>query len=503
LTKLLAHIRINAILSKAKEVCMRRFIGRKAELEQLKQLVKHQESDLVVIRGRRRIGKSRLVEEFALDKFFLPFMGLAPSEKTTAQNQRDEFASQLAAHFNLPPLSFTDWNDAFRHLSHHIKLVKSAKPIVILFDEISWMGSKDADFIPKLKNWWDRVGMSSEKHPRVILILCGSISTWIEENIINSTAFFGRISLQFELTELSLSEANQFLKAKGVKNSTMEIFKMLSLTGGVPWYLERIEPSITADENIKQLCFNPNGTFVGEYNRIFHDLFHDKGVMYKKIIDILGKSMCDLSEIRVDLMYSHSGTLSQYLNHLITAGFVSKHGRWSFKTEKTGKQSLYRLSDNYLRFYLKYIEPNLAKIQANTYQEINLNQLPGWETVMGLQVENLMLNNRNALIRALGLVASDIVADNPYVQKPTTKIKGCQIDYLIQTRLKTLYVCEFKFRKKALGNEIIESVQEKIDRLSIPKGFGVVPVLVHSGGVQDSVEEQGYFYRIIDIESFL
>lgn len=482
---------------------MKEFIGRKFELEQLAILVNHQESDLVVIRGRRRIGKSRLVEEFAKDKFYLAFSGLAPSEHTTAQSERDEFASQLAQHFNLPPLSFTDWSDAFRHLSHHIKLAKSDKPIVVLFDEISWMGSKDPHFIPKLKLWWDRLNSISEKHPRIILILCGSISTWVEENIINSSALFGRISVLFNLTDLSLSEANQFLLTKGMKNSPMEILKILSVTGGVPWYLERIEPSMTADDNIKQLCFHPNGAFVGEYDRIFHDLFHDKGAIYKKILDRLCKGMCDLSEIRRDLAYSNSGTLSQYLNHLMTAGFASKHPSWSFKTEKMGKQSLYRLSDNYLRFYLKYIEPNLAKIKNNIYQDLVLNQLPGWETIMGLQIENLLLNNRPILIKALGLVASDIVADNPYIQKPTSKIKGCQIDYLVQTRFKTLYVCEFKFRKKTLGNEIIESMKDKISRFSTPKGFGVVPVLVHSGGIQDAVDEQRYFYRIMDIEDFL
>ncbi len=481
---------------------MKQFIGRKAELEQLSRLIKHQESDLVVIRGRRRIGKSRLVEEFAKEKFYLPFFGIIPSKDTTAQSERDIFASQLSKHFELPRLSFVDWFDAFEQLSDSIKSANPQKPIIILFDEISWMGSKDSTFVPKLKLWWDRITAISQKHPKIILILCGSVSTWVEDNVINSTALFGRISALFNLTDLNLPESKQFLIAKGMKCSTMECLKILSVTGGVPWYLERIEPNITIDENIKQLCFQANGAFVGEYDRIFHDLFNDKGTIYKKILDRLGQGICDLSEIRDDLAYSHSGTLSQYLKHLIIAGFVSKHANWSFKTEKTGKRSLYRLSDNYLRFYIKYMEPNLEKIRTNTYQDLRLSQLPNWETIMGIQVENLLLNNRQALIQALGLTSSDIVADNPYIQKRTTKTKGCQIDYLVQTRVKTLYVCEFKFRKKELGLEIIESMQDKLSRFSTPKGFAVVPVLVHAGGVQESVDEQNYFYRIIDIEDF-
>lgn len=123
--------------------------------------------------------------------------------------------------------------------------------------------------------------------------------------------------------------------------------------------------------------------------------------------------------------------------------------------------------------------------------------------ILGFQIETLLLNNRPVLVKALGLAASDIVADNPYVQKTTLKVKGCQIDYLVQTRSNTLYVCEFKFRNKAVGNEIIESMREKIGRLAVPRGFGLAPVLIHVGGVHQSVEQSNYFYRILDMEDFL
>ena len=132
---------------------MKPFVGRDNELRRLEDLSKSGRACLVVIKGRRRIGKSRLAEEFGKDKVFLPFSGLAPVKGVTAQNQRDAFARELTTLFNLPPFTFTDWSDAFAYLSRHV----TAKPTVILFDEISWMGSKDPTFISKLKVWWDLV----------------------------------------------------------------------------------------------------------------------------------------------------------------------------------------------------------------------------------------------------------------------------------------------------------------------------------------------------------
>lgn len=115
---------------------MKPFVERDNELRRLEDLSKSGRACLVVIKGRRRIGKSRLAEEFGKNKVFLPFSGLAPVKGVTAQNQCDVFGRQLAILFNLPPFTFTDWSDAFAHLSRHF----TTKPTVVLFDEISWIG---------------------------------------------------------------------------------------------------------------------------------------------------------------------------------------------------------------------------------------------------------------------------------------------------------------------------------------------------------------------------
>ena len=104
----------------------------------------------------------------------------------------------------------------------------------------------------ELKVWWDLV---LQNYPSVILILCGSISTWIDKNIINSTAFFGRISLYLELTDLSIPQCKELLNLQGFKSSDLDFFKILSVTGGIPWYLEQIQAHQNADEKYQAPLF--------------------------------------------------------------------------------------------------------------------------------------------------------------------------------------------------------------------------------------------------------
>lgn len=471
------------------------FIGRKVELERLRALYKKKTPSLVVVKGRRRIGKSRLIIEFAKiahNQNFWSFAGLAPQDGVFAQAQRDHFARQLSLKLKVPPLTFQDWTDAFEHLSLHIK-----PGDLILFDEISWMGSKDPTFIPKLKAWWDKQTIP------MLLVFCGSVSTWIEENILKSTAFFGRVNLTLGLEPLSIPESAEFLRKLGMNLSYYEMYKLLGIMGGIPWYLEQLNPSLTADDNIKQLAFEKNGLLVTEFERIFHELFNGKGATYKKILDSLKDGARTLAQIRQSIEFAHSGTLSGMMEHLMVAGFVVKQSLWSFKTAKPLKQSLYRISDPYMRFYLKMIAPNLEAISRDEFREVPLSTMLGFDTHMGLQLEALLLQNHPLLLQKLGISPVDIVRSGPYRQAKTTTQRGCQIDYLIQTKTNGLFICEFKFKRREISSEIISEMQEKISRLKAPKGFARVPVLFHVSGVALSVATSSYFYRIVDIVDFL
>jgi uncharacterized protein len=161
------------------------------------------------------------------------------------------------------------------------------------------------------------------------------------------------------------------------------------------------------------------------------------------------------------------------------------------------------LKDNYMRFYLKYIFPNKHKIESSMFEKKSLMSLPGWSTIMGLQFENLVLNNRQKIWELLQLQTDEIVCDGSFFQHVTTKQKGCQIDYMIQTKSKNLYICEVKFYAEELKKDITTEMQEKIKRIKKPKGFSCRPVLIHVNGVQKSVVEADYFSNIISFGDLL
>lgn len=472
------------------------FVGRATELKALEALSARGIASLVVIRGRRRIGKSRLIEEFSRGKKILNFMGLPPTPQTTAQDQRDEFSVQLSRQTGLPAIKTEDWSHLLLLLADKLKTGQ----VIVLLDEISWMAHGDMNFLGKLKSVWDQ---HLKKNTELIMILCGSVSSWIEKNILSSTGYFGRVSLKITLEELSLPHCNKLLTEIGFQGSAYEKFMLLSIMGGVPWYLEQVSSGLNAIENIRALCFEKDGLLVEEFTRIFHDLFNKRGALYRHIVEILAEGKMEYASIVKKLNYHNSGSFSGYLDELIISSFLARDYTWLVSSGKRAKLSHYRLRDNYLRFYLKYIEPKRDLIESNMYSDISLSALPGWDCVMGLQFENLVLNNRTLLNKILGLNTNDIIYANPFFQRKTEKQAGCQIDYMIQTRYQTCYICEIKFSRDQLSKTIIKEVQEKIARLSIPKNTVCLPVLIHIGGVSERVLEQRYFFKVIDFTELL
>ncbi|MEI6789948.1 MAG: ATP-binding protein [Myxococcaceae bacterium] len=471
---------------------MTTFIGRQHELSLLRDLLKKKSSSLVVIRGRRRIGKSRLAEEYS--KLFpktYSFTGLPPTARITSQKQRDELSKQMEQQ-KITPQQNQDWSDCFFDLAQSC----SQGPVLVILDEISWMGSKDPAFLGKLKIAWDQ---HFKKNPELVMILSGSNSSWIEKNILSSSGFLGRVSLRLHLQELSLSECNRFWDPDKNRIAAYEKLKILSVTGGIPRYLEEILPQKTAEDNIHRMCFTPEGFLFSEFDNIFSDLFSHKSTQYKNIVEQLTNGPLSLSEIAEKLGREKGGDLSDYLSDLCETNFVSRDFNWNIKTGKTGKLYRYRLSDNYLRFYLKHIEPNKNKILNSGYS----NLPPAWHSILGLSFENLVLNNKRLLFDLLKIKSQDIILASPYYQTQTLSRKSCQIDLLIQTKFNTLYVCEIKFEKNPIGSSIIQEVQQKIDRLALPKGFSCRSVLIHVGGVTDAVIESDYFSDIIDFTQSL
>jgi uncharacterized protein len=475
------------------------FVGRKIEMQTLKAIQARKAASFIVLQGRRRIGKSRLIEEFGKNQTLYQFIGLEPTEKLTAQDQRNEFCRCISEQFNLPKLLMEDWGGIFSFLATQIANSKS----IVLLDEISWMAEGDSTFLSKLKNAWD---ILLKKNTNLMLVVCGSVSSWIEKNIISNTLFLGRPTEYMRLQELSLNDCNEFWVQQNIAASPYEKLKLLSVTGGVPRYLELINPVLSAEENIRAMCFSKSGALLGEFKRIFSDVFGKRSQVYRRIVTTLVSGSLSQEEILSRLGRTKTGDISEYLSDLVLAGIVVRDYTWLLDSENVSKLSKYRLKDNYVRFYLKYISPNLLRIDQGLFDNRSLASLTAYEAILGLQFENLVVNNAMQVLNILQIKQEEVVFMGPYFQRKTQRQRGCQIDFLIHTRFGCLYLCEIKFSKNPIKAVVVEQVKTKIDALSLGKSgksLSVRPVLIHVNGVADSVNEMGFFASMISFGDIL
>ncbi|HMO18503.1 MAG TPA: ATP-binding protein [Oligoflexia bacterium] len=469
------------------------FYGRKEELEELERLKGKRTSSLVCLMGRRRIGKSTLIEQFSKKfKKFIYIQGLGPEASSNNEKQLDNFSEVLSIQLNSRKEHFTDWTQAFTYLSKASEIGET----LILLDEISWMGRHDSLFCSKLKSVWDQ---SFKKNSKLILVLCGSVSSWIEENILNNASFEGRVSLAINLEELRIHEISKFWTSRNFHLSSLEKMLILSITGGVPKYLEEVLKSENAERNIVNLCFKPSGMLFNEFENIFSNIFDRKADNLEKIIRLCLTTKLSPSELATKMGKSVDSHLSKSLKILELSGFLSRD--FYFKPGGVASnQSHLRVKDNYLRFYLKHIEPNKQRILKGGVKIQSLSELSNFESTMGYQFENLVLRNRESFYHLLDIDNRRIVSASPFTQR--SKTKGyCQIDLLIQSDLDVFYLCELKC-KKFITKSVISEVKRKMETISLPRRSALKPVLIYHGDVRPDDEEdlRAFFYRMISFE---
>lgn len=482
-----------------------KFIGRTEQINQLSALWRKGSSSLVTCQGRRRIGKSRLMDEFAARSGcrYLKLSGLAPRKGMTNDDQLRYFCQRLGEKTGADGLVARNWPEAFALLNAEVARHASER-MVVLLDEISWMGKYDSDFPGYLKDAWDD---GLKQHERLILVLCGSVSSWIQRNILDSTGFVGRISLELVLGELPVRDCLQFWRQSADGVSSREVFDLLSVTGGVPMYLEEIDPTLTTNENLRRMAFTKGGTLFNDFTRIFNDVFGAKAKDKRQILSALAFESKTLSEISESLGKVRGGHVSEALEELELAGFLERDGGINPATGKEAKIARYRIRDNYTRFYLRFIEPYSAMIRRGAFNFVSLETLPGWDSILGLQFENLVLNNASELISRLGLDRSLVLSVAPYRKRASRERRkaesdsGCQIDILIQLR-QAMYPVEVK-RRNAIGVEVVEQMKEKVARLPNPNAVSIRPVLVYDGSLSPAIVENAYFADVVSAADLL
>ncbi|MBL6991660.1 MAG: AAA family ATPase [Bacteriovoracaceae bacterium] len=468
------------------------FVGREFELQELEDCFLSKRAQLAVITGRRRIGKSELVKKFAKDKDVLSFEAL---EKGRMLDQIKHFIEQLSDQVRDPflgDIQFRSWKKVFHYLSTHISTRnnRKKKKTVIFFDEFQWMAQGKSNLVSLLKYYWD----NHWKSENVMVILCGSIASFMVGKVVKSKALYGRITLNLVLKELSGPEIFQML---GKKRDKTEILKYLLVVGGVPKYLESINTAKSFEQNMNSLFFKTNSLLKDEFEKIFYSQFKETA-LYTNIIESLANGPKSLKDLCNILEVTSGGGVKSYLENLTLADFIMPYS--PYNKGSSSKNKKYKISDSYLIFYLKYIRPNLAQIEANKSKDLfSILVKSVWATWLGFAFENYCMKNAMALAEKMGF-ADYVVNFGPYFRRGD---KNFQIDLLFERSDKTITLCELKYYNKLIGTSIIGEVQKKCDLLHVPFGHTLEKALVTTVGIDQSTANLDYFHHVLTIDDLM
>jgi AAA+ ATPase superfamily predicted ATPase len=470
------------------------FTGRMSESKQLEECYLGQTNGLVVLYGRRRIGKSLLLQHFCRDKKSFIFEGL---EGVKTIDQISLFINELqtqAKDFHVPNTKYTTWIQVFDLLT--IYLQTSNNKIVIVFDEFQWMAQQKTILVSLIKKYFD----NQWAHHNIMLILCGSISTFMVGKVIHSKALYGRVNLELQICEFSPYEAKSYLiRQRGaVKLKEDEILKYLMILGGVPKYLSEIRTTGSFAKNIDRLCFQKSGFLFNEFEKIFYSQFREPRI-YRTITEELSKKPLSLDEISKITKIRSGGGLKSYINNLILTGFVSENRVVS--TNPNAKIVKYRIHDAFLNFYFKFMKTN-RKILSNKNHSgyFQKNVETNYSAWLGLAFENFCIANSMQIANALGF-EDELLNFGPLIYRDTP---GVQVDLAFYRFKNILTICEIKYWNKPIGTEIISEVKKKIKLVQqkFPAKIRIEVVLISPFGITKDLDQVGFFNKILTIKDF-
>ncbi len=456
------------------------FHGRDGELESLSQAYESDRSQLWVVYGRRRIGKTTLLKRFVESKRAFFFSG--GKERTHEQIRR--FLGELADYTGQPVLKkirAATWTEAFSMLDQHVSM--SPRKTVVILDEFQWMCRGAPGVLSDLQRLWDHGWKDSG---RVVLILCGSaVSFMVGEVLAQKSPLFGRRTGSLHLQPMMAQEVGAFFGARG----RFEIAEALISLGGVPAYLELFHGGGSVRQTLSDLAFRKDGYLVKEAELVFGEQLREKERYYQiaRLLSACPSSMADLSRATG----LNKGQLSFYLDRLLMLGFIDKHRPITKLT--TSKTVRYRLRDEYLRFYFSFVEPNLDRITlGGSRSGYSFDRMTAgrWETFLGLGFELFVSRNVEAMLRAAG--SRDVVNRiGSYWHAGTARRPGVQIDLVIEREDGVTNIVECKWSRRRVGRAVVDELSRKCDLYPNPRQHTLEPVLVAAAGATKGVTEAG------------
>ncbi|GHU89128.1 hypothetical protein FACS1894155_05420 [Bacteroidia bacterium] len=413
---------------------MKDIIGRITERNRLTEYLNSGKSELLVVYGRRRVGKTFLIKQFFHGKFTFYFSG---AENANKKQQLFNFTTALNKHSNADYKPVEDWQNAFMQLESYLRNIKTKGRKVVFIDELPWLDNAKSGFLSAFEYFWNTFA-SSQKD--IFLVVCGSATSWITNKIIkNRGGLHNRVTRQILLEPFTLNETEQFLKSKKIVMSRFQILECYMILGGIPYYLEQLERSLGLSQNIDNLFFKKNAVLRDEYEKLYSSLFKSPQ-KYMQIIEALAQKRKSLTrdEISKFSHISNGGGLTGILEELELCGFISINN--NFTTKK--KYQLYQLTDFYSLFYLNFVKDKKGTTgdywSSSTGSSIH-NAWAGYSFELLCQTHILQIKKALSIGGVVSYTSGwrSREADN-----------GAQIDLLIDRNDNIINLCEMKYSGK-------------------------------------------------------
>ena len=475
-------------------------IGREYEIRKLNELYDSKAAELVALYGRRRVGKTFLIDETFEDRICFRHSGLSPADEEEIENKRKSRMKDQLEHFYRSLIEYgsraekapKSWLEAFYMLEDLLaeKYDKSSR-VLVFIDEIQWLDTPRARFMTGFEAFWN--GWACHRK-NVMVVVCGSSSSWILDNMINNHGgLYGRVTHEMKLLPFSLHECEKFFESRSVTMSRYDMVQAYMMVGGIPYYLKYFEKGLSLPQNIERIFFSKNAVLKDEYNRLFSSLFTNSDTM-KSIIEALSTKRRGLSrkELTDYTGITDGGDLSKQLKAFINGDFITEY--CSFGNEK---ETMYKLTDPFCNFYLDFVK-KAGNTRKNNWT--NIEKSPQVKTWKGYAFENVCWNHIDQIKAALG-ISGVVTTESLWSKRGSEDTDGTQIDLIIVRNDNVVNMCEIKFDSNEFDVDkeyhLVLDRRKRLLQEMIPKRATVHSTLITTFGIKRS----GYFSDFISVIS--
>lgn len=467
---------------------MEEIIGRNEEKKILNAALLSKEAELIAVYGRRRIGKTYLIRNFYKKSIRFELTGIHQAS-LKIQLQNFSLALQSAMNIPVPPAQPNSWIAAFQMLNEYIKTIGDREPIVMLFDELPWLSTPKSGFLQAFGHWWNT---SASRYSFLKVVICGSAASWIIRHVINDRGgLHNRVTRRIKLLPFTLAETEQFLVYQGVKLDRYQILQLYMAVGGVPQYLKQIQKGESATQSIDKLFFNKNGLLRTEFADLYKSLFaHAEN--HETIVRALSKKAKGMTraEIIETCGFTTGGWTSELFDELEQSGFITQYIPFG----RTIREAIYKLSDEYSLFYLKFIDG--ARITgAGSWLRISKSQT--YTSWSGFAFEAICQKHVDAIKSALG-ISGVYTESSGWRSISGNGNKGAQVDLLLDRADHCINLCEMKFSSNTftIDKKYAGELDAKVSIFQLKTGTRktVFPTMITTFG---TTHNQYYTGRIV------